>query len=434
MIAEADSQVVERNLPWNFRWGVVNGVMFRFINTLVNPSLVMVVLLAHLTDNPIILGMPMALWTGGFMLSQLAISGHIRRLTCTLPLYRKVSLLRAIEWLLLIVAMVVFADQPDALLGAVMLFLVIVPLTRGLSGLAFYEVVSKVIPPRLRGPFFSWRQSLGGLLALGGSWFVQRVLADDSPLGFPANFTLIFGVAAVLSIVGVMTFHTIREPETKAHPPLRTGLRASWGEAREILREDMVYRRFVLARLSLLLAAGTAPLIIVYAGARFGLPLDTAPIFLMVDALTGLIAVAASGWLSLRRGNRWLIRAAALLGLGIFALLALAENLPLGASGALPFFLLIYLLLAAYNGASSISFAALNLNIPPPDKRPLYVGLSGTIFGLGAYLSLAQGVIVAVLGYRALFVLALALAGFAIWQLGGLYDPTHDGEPVRVRH
>ena len=433
MIAEAEREFVERNLGWNFRWGVANGVAFRLVDTLINPSLVMVVLLARLTDSPILLGMPMALWTGGFMLSQLATSGHVRRLVRTMPLYRQVSLLRALEWLALIVAMVLLADHPQALLVAVMLFLVVFPLTWGLSGLAFYEIVSKAIPPRLRAPFFSWRQSLGGLLALGGSWFVQRVLAEESPLGFPGNFTLIFGAAAAISIVGVLAFHTIREPETEVHPPLRTGLRASWAEARQILREDALFRRFVLARLSLLLAAGTAPLIIIYAGEHFGLPLNTAPIFLMVDALTGLIAVAVSGWLSLRLGNRWLVRSAALLGLGVFALLAAAESLPLGVSGALPFFLMIYLLLAVFNGAASISFGALNLNVPPPDKRPLYVGLSSMIFGVGAYLNLVQGVIVAALGYRALFVLALALVGVAVWQLGGLYDPTRDREAQRVR-
>jgi hypothetical protein len=432
MIAESDQEFVARNLAWNYRWGVVNGVAFRFVDTLINPSLVMVVLLVRLTDNPIILGMPMALWTGGFMLSQLATSNHVRRLRRTMPLYRHVSLARAIEWLILIVAMVVLTDR-QALLWAVMLFLVVYPLTWGLSGLPFYEVVSKVIPPRLRGPFFSWRQSLGAVLALGGSWFVQRVLAEDSPLGFPASFTLIFGMAASVSVVGVLAFHAIREPETKVHPPLRAGLRASAQEARQILQEDVLFRRLVLARLALLLAAGTAPLIIVYAGTHFGLPLNTAPIFLIVDALTGMIAVAASGWISLRRGNRWLVRAASLMGVSIFALMAAAESLPLGVFGVFPFFLVIYLLLAAFNGTASISFGALNLNIPPPDKRPLYVGMSSMIFGVGAYLNLVQGVIAAVLGYRALFVLALALAGFAAWQLSGLYDPTRDREALHVR-
>ena len=432
MMAEADREFVERNLVWNYRWGVTNGVVFRLIDTLINPSLVMVVLLAKLTDNPIILGMPMALWTGGFMLTQLATSNHIRRLKQSMPLYRRVSLLRSLEWLLLIVALATLKD-PQALLVAVMLFLVIFPLTWGLSGLAFYEVVSKTIPPRLRGPFFSWRQSLGGLLALGGSWFVQAVLDDNSTLGFPHNFLLIFGAAAALSVLGLLAFHAVREPEGEPHPPLRTGLRASWAEARQILAEDALYRRFVLARLAVLLAAGMAPLIIVYAGARFDLPLNTAPIFLIVDSLTRLFAVAASGWLSLRRGNRWLVRAAALLGVGIFVLLTAAESLPLGAAGVLPFFILVYLLLATFNGATLIGFGALSLNIPPPDKRPLYVGLSSAIFGLGAYLNLAQGVIVAVLGFRALFGLGLVLVGFAAWQLGGLYDPTREREASRAR-
>lgn len=422
----------DKDLRWNYRIGVVNGVAFRVVDTLVNPSLVMVVFLSHLTDNPILLGMPMALWSGGFMIAQLATTNYVRGLTRALPMYKAVSIFRAVMWLPL-VAVPVLTDDPAALIVTAVLFLVLYPIVWGVSGLAFYEVVSKVIPPRLRAPFFSWRMALGGLFALGASAFIERVLAPESPLGFPRNYALIFAAAAIVTLLGLQTFHMLREPESEAHPPERHGLRASLAEVRAALREDRLFARFVWARVALLLAAGTAPLIIVYGQSSFGLPLNAAPLFLMADTLVGLVTVAASGWLSLRLGNRWLALISAGLGLAVFGLLAAAGTILPGSTLALPYFLVIFILLAVMNGTGNISFSALNLNIPPVEQRPLYVGLSNTIFGMASYLSLVQGVIVALAGYGALFGLAALLTGVGLWLTFGLYDPTERREARRGR-
>jgi len=90
----------------------------------------------------------------------------------------------------------------------------------------------------------------------------------------------------------------------------------------------------------------------------------------------------------------------------------------------------VFVLLSASNSAGSISFTALTLNIPPEDRRPLYIGLSNTIFGLASYLSIGQGVLVGVIGYAGLFALAAALAALGLWQVAAyLHDPT-EREPA----
>ncbi|GAB4575992.1 MAG: hypothetical protein Kow0077_30260 [Anaerolineae bacterium] len=401
---------------------VLNGVAFGLVDTLVKPNLVLVVFLARLTDNPIILGMPLALWTGGFLLSQLAVTGYVQRATRAQPIYKVTSVIRMVLWLMLIV-ITLFAERPEWLVAGLVIFLIGYPLTWGVAGLVFFEVVSKVIPPRLRGPIFSWRLIGSGLLALVGSWLVNRLLEAESVLGFPGNFALIFAIAACVTTVGLLSFHAVREPES-ASIPIQAGLRGGWREIRAVWQTDRLFRHYVLARVALQLAAGTSPFIIVFAQERFGLPLATAGRFLVVDTVVGLLAVAVSGWISARLGNRLLVMLAAVTGLGTFALVTWAAFAGLPEDAVFGYFLVIFTLLAASNAASNVGFVALNLNIPPEQKRPLYIGLSNTIFGVASYASIGQGALVVLAGYQGLFGLAALLAAVGAWQIiRHLYDP-----------
>lgn len=411
------------DLRRNFTLIVLNGVAFGLVDTLIKPNLVLVVFLAQLTDNPVILGMPLPLWTGGFMLTQLAVTGYVQRSPRVLPIYRITSLVRALLWLGLIL-IVTFVSNPNWLITALLLFLVGYPLMWGVSGLAFFEVVSKTTPPRLRGPVFSLRLVGSGILALGGGWFVNRVLAAEDVLPFPHNFALIFATAAIVTILGVLAFHAVREPEA-APSPAQPGLRGRWRDIRAIWDSDRLFRHYVVARVALLLAGGTSPLIIVYAQQRFDLALSAAGVFLVVDTITGLISVSVSGWISARWGNRLLVMAAAGAGLAAFIMVALAGVIGLSTAHAFGYFLFVFVLLAVFTSTSTVGFWALNLNIPPEAQRPLYIGLSNTIFGTASYLSIAQGGLVVLLGYQGLFGLAAGLALFSLWQIVGyLHDPT----------
>jgi len=417
------------DLRRNFTLMVLNGIAFRAIDTLVSPSLVLTVFLSQLTDNPVILGMPMALWSGGFMLSQLGVSGTIQRLPRVLPFYGVVSVFRMAIWLVLVLGAAFLTDS-TALIAVLFAFLLIYPLLWGMAGMAFYEVVGKTIPPRMRGLLYSWRLTLGGLLALAAGWLVNRALSADFPLPFPRNFALLFGAAAFCTLLGILFMQFVREPAAQIQAPVSGGLGQRWQEIRTVWQSDALFRHYVLARIALLLAAGTAPLIIVYGRARFALPLNAAAIFLIADTITGLVTVAISGWLSARIGDQRLAVLAAGLGVATFALIVAAGWIGPAGDLAFAWFLLVFVLLSASNSAGSISFTALTLNIPPEDRRPLYIGLSNTIFGLASYLSIGQGVLVGVIGYAGLFALAAALAALGLWQVAAyLHDPT-EREPA----
>ncbi len=417
------------DLRRNFSLMVLNGIAFRAIDTLVSPSLVLTVFLSQLTDNPVILGMPMALWSGGFMLSQLWVSGTIQRLALVLPFYRTVSVFRILIWLVLVLGTAFLTDSV-ALIVVLFIFLLIYPLLWGMAGMAFFEVVGKTVPPRMRGLLYSWRLALGGLVALAAGWLVNRALMEDFPLAFPRNFALLFGMAALSTLLGVLSMQFVREPAGQVQMVPGGGLRERWREIRTVWQSDRLFRHYILGRIALLLAAGTAPLIIVYAQARFSLPLNAAAIFLIADTITGLVTVAVSGWLSARIGDQRLAALAAGLGVAVFVLILAAGWASPTGDLAFAWFLLVFILLAAHNSASTISFTALTLNIPPEERRPLYIGLSNTIFGLASYLSIGQGMLVGMIGYAGLFGLAGILAALGLWQVVAYLQEPTDRQPA----
>lgn len=409
---------------WNFAMVVLNGVTIQQSGVMLHPGLVMVVFLSQLTENPVILGMPMALWSGGFMLSQLVVSGYVQSHTRLLPIYKAVSLLRIGMWVVLFLG-AAFIPNTVVLLGLMLFFLVGYPLSSGVSALAFFEVVSKTIPPRLRGTVFSWRQSIGGVIALGTGWFVNRMLAESFGLHFPQNFAVLFGVGTVVVILSMLCFFQVREPDGEVHRPAEEGLRGRWHEIKAILLGDRLYRHYVVGRVALLVAISTSPLIIVYAQKRYDLPLSAAGTYLVVDTITGLLVVALSGWLSTRIGNRKLALLSLVLGGLAFGLIVLTGWLSLNQQWAFLYFALVFILLAAHTRSNAVSFMALQLNIPPEGQRPLYIGFANTIFGLAAYLTIAQGVLVTLIGYLGLFMLALVLILVSLWQIGVyVYDPS----------
>lgn len=423
---QSTSSSERSELRRNFALIALNGTAFGLVDTLVKPELVLVVFLAQITNNPVILGLPVALWKGGFMLSQLTVTGYVQRSRKAMPIYKITSLIRMMLWLGLVL-MTMFVTDANWLIVTLVAFLIGYPLMWGVAGLAFYEVVSKTIPPRLRGPVFSARNVGSGVLALLGSWYVNRILALDSGLAFPRNFALIFATAASVTSIGLLFFHAIREPESESVTP-HAGLRGRWQDVVGIWQGDSLFRHFVAVRVALLLAGATAPLVIVYAQARFDLPLSTAGAFLVVDTVTTLLAVIAGGWISARWGNRALALIAVVLGGLAFGLVVIAGALNMPASFIFGYFVVVFVMLAAFTGASNVVFSALLLNIAPEDQRPLYIGFANTIFGVASYVSIIHGVLAGWIGYQGVFIFAVGLVIVALWQgVFYLQDPT-DGQ------
>ncbi len=400
----------------NFSLGVLNGVLFGAVDTLLEPNLVLVTFVSFLTDSPVLLGLVYPMSQAGWYLPQLWVSGWFQSKPYALPIYRVMAVVRT--FCLILLAFTAWAvEEKGWQLALFFALLMANQLASGFSGLSFMDVVAKVVPPARRGLFFSWRLSLGSVLGIGMGVWVRSLLSDASPLPFPDNFALMFGTASLLAAAGMIAFAALREPANEALNP-RANFRSQLQRARLALQTDSNYRRFLGLRLALIAGSMATPFFAVFAAQRLQIAVSAIGVFLSVNIAASLIAYIVWGQLSARRGNRLVMRFGAALGIVVLLLMLSAGTLsrPVGAQALCIF---IYILVAVRDAAVNVSLGPLLLNMAPPAARSLYIGFSNTLVGVTVLITGVSGYLVAHAGFAALFAVSLLAyfsAAWAIWR------------------
>lgn len=406
----------------NFQLGVINGVLYIVSETLLDPTLVLVAFLSNLTSNPILLGLVLPIRDGAWALPQLWVSGFLQSMPSKMVMYRRLSLLRIASWGMVALAINSIRD-PGLLLAAFFTAFSAGALTSGLSGLPFLEVVSKTIPARRRGEFFAWRFGLGGLIGIGASFFVRWLIDPAGPLPYPQNFGLLAWLWFGLASISLLLYNGVIEP-----PDLVTRARASLasqlGRARQFLRSDASYRRFLVMQSALLLAGAATPFFALFVQQQLGGPKEMVAVYLGVTTFFNLLSNILFGRISFRHGNRRVMFLAAVAGIamsGLVLALALLAG-PLGLSPlAASYWLVPVFALAGVRGtAIGVSGNSLLLELAPVEDRSLYVGFTQSFMGIILLATSLSGVIVALLGFTTVVLVTLlahALALVMAWRI-----------------
>jgi MFS family permease len=414
----------KREARRSFVLGVLNGTIFNFAETLIDPPLVLTWFVSQLTTSNLLRGLVAPLGEACWFLPQIFVSTHIQRMRRKMPSYVLSAIIRSVAWILLAIT-VWFVDNPPLLLIGFFVLYTAARLSAGLAGLAFLDVVAKTIPARRRGSFFTTRLLFGSILGLGGGWIVKTVLHHPA-LPFPRDHALLFTFYCVAMVPGLVSFMLIREPPGAAVTERVTvgeQLRRAW----RLLRQDGVYRRYMLSRVSLTLANIAIPFYGIYAKEALGAPEWMVGVY--VTARTGALLLSNPPWgrLSDRRGNRIVMR---LLGLGngmtVVLALALMGGMALFRPQGewLPYLALpLFFLAGAVAPAKMLSGSNFLLELVPEPERPLYLGFSNTLMSAVAVASGLGGLLVDSLGFGGLFAVSLGLCLIGYVFATGLPEP-----------
>jgi MFS family permease len=414
----------KREVRRSFALGVTNGALFRFAETLVDPPLVLTWFVSQLTASNLLIGLVMPLGEAGWFLLQIFVSPRVQRMKRKMPSYTVAAVIRTASWLLLATGVWLVSD-PKLLLVVFFLLYTIARFSCGLSGLAFFDVIAKTIPPRRRGSLFAWRQLLGGILGLGGGWIVNVVLNNPN-LPFPRGHALLFFMYCGVFAVAMAAFIMIREPPGVAVKESVT-LMEQFRRAGGLLRRDPVYRRYTVALLSMALATMALPFYGIYAKRVLGAPDGMVGLYVTARVAAMLLFNLPWGHVSDRWGNRLVMRLAAL-GNGLNALLALVLIALVTAfrpQGAwLPYLALpLFLLEGAMRPAQVMFGNVFLLELVPEEGRMLYMGLSNTLAGIVYLLSGLGGLLVDLSGFVGLFAVSVGLRLVAYVMATGLPEP-----------
>ncbi|MBI5291681.1 MAG: MFS transporter [Chloroflexi bacterium] len=414
----------------NFKLGVLNGLLFAVAETLMDPTLVLVAFVTHLSGSALLLGLVVPLRDGSWFLPQLWVSSYLQSWPRKLKLYRYMAALRFAVWSGLVLA-VFFVKDPRWLLLMFFVFFGVGAVASGISGLPFLEVVGKTIPPKKLGLFFAWRQALGGLAGIVGSLVVGWMLAAGSPLAFPYNYGVLLGLGVILVAGGLAAFGNVSEPEDTDTRPA-TSVLSQIRRGAQAFRSDGNFRHFISLRSSLMIAGAATPFFAVYVQQRLGGAPGMVGVYLAVYTVSSLLSNVIYGRFSAQWGNRRTMAVAASAGLAMTCfVLVLAIAAPLlNLSGAVASWWLIpvFALSGLRESGVGVAGQSLLLDISPAAERSLYLGFTNSLLGIVLFATTLSGVVVQSFGFMALLTLTLLAHAFAVTAALRMRDVPHAGQ------
>ena len=413
----------------NYLKGVFNGAVFALGEAASNPGLVLTLLVRQLGGSFFLVSLLPVIQNIGYLLPQLIVGGRVQALAYKMPIYRRFALLRIIAMMAVVVSSV-YATQIDSTiaLSAIIICNALFYFGGGVTTLSFQDVVAKIIPSHTRGRFFGMRQLCGGLLAfLIGGPLVRWLLSDTSPFVFPYNFAIISLFSLCCYAMAMAVFATVEEPKApQVVPaiPFIDALRA----APHMLRGNILYRRFIWARLCLIIGRIAEPFYIIYITEQLNLPKSTSGILIAAGAVAAALSNMLWGRLGDRKGMQWLLSfTGSLAVLPPLMMIAAPFLLPYGTHIILPWILLISLMIGMSADGIGIASMTFLLEVAPAAQRPLYMGLANTLLGIGAIVPIIGGVLITTVGYAGTYCIAAifcSIGAYIAFQLQSLRATT----------
>ncbi|MBP6298350.1 MAG: MFS transporter [Anaerolineae bacterium] len=388
----------------NFIYFLIDGILFTVAMGIIGTNTVIPDFVRRLTDSEILIGLSGSLFTIGFSLPQLFIARYIVRSARKKWWFVGPNI--PVRFIILIFAGITVwlgKDQPELVLLAFFVCYSIAALGDGLVGVPWADLAGTSLDNRWRARMFGLMTAATGVIMLLVAPLIGAVLSESGP-GFPENYAILFGAAGVLFVISILPGIFIHElPGGKAVEKLPS-LREFLPELGRVLREDIPFRAFIIARMFTSLFMMAAPFYIGFATVQLRMSSEVAVPGLLATQTIGSVAGAlVYTWLGAR--NNLLYIQLALFGTAlvpICALLAVAAGpLPLYVGFLLSGLATSNLLLGQHNWI--VGYA-------DSDKRPVYVGLSNTIAAVVSLIApFIGGVIAQSVGYEALFGVALVM-------------------------
>ncbi len=402
--------------------GLSNGALFGFVDNIISPSVVLSIFINALGGSNFLVGLAPAVYNGGWFLPQFLISHRLQRMPHKMGVYVAATWVRIVCWALIIAAIFGIGDTNHGLLLVVFFLLFTTyALAAGIGGAPFMDIVAKTIPVARRGTYFGRRDLSGAIMAILASYLITVLLNPDRGIPFPQQFGYLFVLAGVGVVFGLIAFCLVVEP-VESTLVREVTFRDQLTAAGHILRENGVYRRFLLLRVAVAAADIATPFYAIYSVRVLGVPVDIVGLYIGFTTIAIVLANPMLSRVSDSRGHRIVLICAAS-GMLSMPLIALAFSfLPPGPALGLPFGLL-FVIMGIARSAGNISLPSYLLEIAPAGERSLYIGFTNTILGVATFIPTIGGILVDLAGFQVIFVLTLLVGGFAWWLAKGLTEP-----------
>jgi hypothetical protein len=410
-VCEAIPEDACTDVPRNFFLNVLNGSATKLGDKLGSPSLVLPWFLDALGAPTFLAGLLVPVRRSLALLPQLAIAGRIRRFEKRKWFWAGGAFGFGLAFLLMVPAALI---PSSAVAGvAVVLLLALASLARGISSVAFKDVLAKTVPKGRRGRLLAMRATAGGLLTLTAGALLRLYIVDGSAT---RPFLVLLSITAGLWFVGAVLVLAIEEKEGAT-----AGGRSALEEASaglQLLQEKPGFRTFIAARALLLSVTLAVPFYTLYARRLTGGQISGLGLFVIAVGLADVLSSPFWGRLSDRSSRTVMMLGASLaivVGVSILVVGALPEAWKT-ASLLAP----VFLLAGFAQAGVRLGRKTYLVDGAPELERPLYVAFSNTIIGVLTLAGGALGLLAEAFSLPLLlivFVVLTVLGALVCWRM-----------------
>ena len=292
-----------RFVAWNFCVIVFDVAFWMAGIACMDMSAVMPVFVSTLTDSKLFIAFLGMLPGVGWTLPQLIGASRIMHRPRKKGFLLGVAAIGRTPMLILPVLLLVFPPESKAvMLWALVGCFGILFLTDGLLGAAWYDIIAKTIPPRMRGRFFASFSIVGGIGALGSGWLVRAAL-DHPRLPYPREYGALLTCVCVGLFLSLLLLALIREPEgavsSERPQPLREVLRQVPG----VWRSSSHLRRLLAVTWLGMVAALGWPFYVLHGTDVLHLAPEAGAIFIWATTAGSVSGSLVFAWLNDRIGK-----------------------------------------------------------------------------------------------------------------------------------
>ena len=277
--------------------------------------------------------------------------------------------------------------------------------TDSIAAVAWFDIMSKVTPPMLRGRILGVGQALGGFLQFAASFIVVWALGATGP-GFPHNYAVLFGLACLGFFISYFGLIFLKEPDAEIGDN-DSGRMKMAAHITHALQNDRGFQQASTSGVLIGVSTLAGPFYVVHATDYLHIPPASIGLFLAEQTVGGILASVVLGMISERHGSTAVVKLSMLLSLAPPILAVVLHvlgpsNLDLATLG----YVVVFAALGAIDSSFLLGFIAYILDIAPPGERTAYMGLSNTIAGLLVIAPTIGGVVLSLTSYPILFVTA----------------------------
>jgi len=412
---EPYEEKIRKNYRWNFIFNVLDGSTFWFGYSFLAPAVILPLYISHFTDSKLLIGLVAMIGTGFWLGPQLFTANWVEHTPVKVRIMIRQGLfLERLPLLILPLATWLLIGKPVPALMAFFLLYSWHSFGAGLTAVAWQDMIGKIIPVERRGIFFGFTNFLGSATGVVGAvvaaWLLDRY-------DFPYGFIICFAVAGIFVIISYLFIAQTREPALLTqHEPVT--FRQYWAKLPVVLKKDRNFSNFLTTLVVFNLGGMAWGFLAVYALQHWGLPDGKVGQFGVALLIGQSVFNLAFGSLADRKGYKLVLELSALLA-ALSILLAVLAPHP-------NWFYIVFMLRGASLAGGYLSMMFV-MEFCTPDIRPTYIGLSNTLSGIVlAIAPLLGGLIASLVGYPALFMVALVLGLAAFGMLRWwVRDPRH---------